>query len=164
LLEDFKLRRWAFVGGSTLGDQTTLWGKRIVDRLQIGENSTIGEFRITDLGDPLRDPFHVYAHRFTVFFPAAWCPDDASRHSVERIVELSKPAHTQHRLEFVQPRFRVGIQSTVGMDTAIGRFPEGVSEGVATVGYDAVLQDSPNEPPRPSYRIGVRSQIGAAAV
>jgi phage tail-like protein len=160
VLEDFQLRRWWFLGGSTLGDQTMLWGKRVTDRLQLSEHSTIGEFKITDVGDPLRDPFHHYAHRFTVFVPAARVPAEGARRAVERIVEASKPAHTQHRVEFVEPRFRVGVQATLGIDTAIGGYPAGVTAGAARVCYDAVLQDSPSEPATPRFRVGIRSQLG----
>jgi hypothetical protein len=164
ILEDYTLRRWLFLSGSTLGDHSTLWGARIVDRLQLGEHSTIGSFKLTDLGDPLRDPFHHFAHRFTVFVPGSWFPAETDRRMVERVVEFSKPAHTQHRVEFVEPRFRIEVQSTIGMDTAIGRYPTGVTEGEATIGYDAVLQDPANQPSTPRVQLGVRSQLDSTVL
>jgi phage tail-like protein len=164
VLEEFKLRRWALLGGSALGDQTMLWGRKVVDRLEIGENSTIGSFRITDLGDPVRDPFHVYAHRFTVFFPAACATDDASRRAVDRMIQLAKPAHTIHQLEFVEPRLRIGIQATIGLDTAIGRYPESTQTGVSMIGRDSVLGEPPGRPATPNFQVGVRSLIGSAVL
>jgi hypothetical protein len=164
ILEGFKLRRWLFVDGARLGDDSTLWGKRIVDRLELGENSTIGSFQITGVNDPLRDPFWVYAHKFTVFLPASMAPTDADRSAIQRIIDMSKPAHTQCVLELVEPRFRVGIQASIGLDTAIGRYPTGVREGDATLGYDAVLQDSPDEPAQPRFRVGVRSRLGSTVL
>lgn len=137
ILEGYQQRRWAFLGAATLGDRS-LWGKRIVDRLQIGENSIIGQFRITDVGDPLRDPFWVYAHRFTVFLPAACVPDEVTHKAVEQMIELTKPAHTQHTLELVRPSFRIGIQATLGLDTAIGRWPDAAVTGSTTVGRGVV--------------------------
>jgi hypothetical protein len=142
VLEGFTVRRWAFLGAATLGDRA-LWGKRIVDRLQLGEHSTIGQFRITDVGDPLRDPFHVYAHRFTVFLPAACVRDETTSRAVEHMIELTRPAHTEHQLELVTPRFRVGIQATIGLDTAIGRYPDPAVTGLTTIGRGVVAGRAP---------------------
>lgn len=164
VLEHYKLRRWLFVGNARLGGQSALWGKRIVDRLQVGEHSTIGTFRITGVADPLRDPFHHYAHRFTVFVPESIAPTDADRRMVERIVELAKPAHTEHTVEFVAARFRVGVQATIGLDAVIGRYPAGVVSGEARVGYDAVLQEPPTAPARPAVQIGRRSRLGTTVL
>jgi phage tail-like protein len=142
ILEGFTMRRWAFLGAARLGDRS-LWGRRIVDRLQLGEHSTIGQFRITDVGDPLRDPFHVYAHRFTVFLPAACVRDEASKRAVEQMIELTRPAHTTHELELVRPCFRVGVQATIGLDTAIGRYPDTAVAGRTAVGRAVVGGSSP---------------------
>jgi phage tail-like protein len=164
ILEDFSLRRLLMVGGATLGSQSTLWGKRIVDRLELGEHSTIGEFVITAVNDPLRDPFHRYAHRFSVFLPAWTGRTPDQQRMVERIVDLSRPAHAQARVEFVEPRLRVGVQASVGMDTVIGRYPAGVAAGEARLAVDAVLQDRPDEPDHPSFSVGTRSQLGTAVL
>ena len=42
ILEHFKLRRWLFVGEARLGDQSVLWGKRIVNRTQLNETARVG--------------------------------------------------------------------------------------------------------------------------
>lgn len=39
LLEHFKLRRWLFAGSARLGDDSVLWGQRIVNRSQLGRAS-----------------------------------------------------------------------------------------------------------------------------
>jgi hypothetical protein len=152
------------VGGATLGSQSTLWGKRIVDRLELGEHSTIGEFVITAVNDPLRDPFHHYAHRFSVFLPAWTGRTPDQQRMVERIVELSRPAHAEGRVEFVEPRLRVGLQASVGMDTVIGRYPAGVAAGEGRLAVHAVLQDRPDEPVHPSFSVGTRSHLGTAVL
>jgi hypothetical protein len=164
ILEDFRLRRWVFLGDARLGDQTTLWGRRIVDRLEVGEGSQVGTFKLTDIGDPRTDPLRQLANRFTVFVPAACCRDDATRRAVDRIIAISKPAHTAHRLELVEPRMRVGVQATIGFDTAIGAYPPGVTTGEARVGYDAVLQDSPALSSRPRLRVGGPASIGSSVL
>jgi phage tail-like protein len=164
ILEGFKLRRWLFVDGARLGDNATLWGTRIVDRLELGENSTIGSFQITGVDDPLRDPFWVYAHKCTVFLPASMARTDADRSALQRIIDMSKPVHTECVLELVEPRFRIGIQASIGLDTAIGSYPSGTREGEATLGYDAVLQETPDEPKQPRFRVGVRSRLGSTVL
>jgi len=164
ILEHFKLRRWLFVGDARLGDSSTLWGKRIADRLQLGEHSEIGTARVGGAGDPLRDPFHRFAHRFTVFVPESVAPTEHERRSIARIVELSKPAHTEHRLELVVPRFRVGVQATIGMDTAIGGYPPGMRTGEARLGWDSVLQDDPAAPGAGAPRVGGRARLGSAVL
>jgi phage tail-like protein len=62
-----------------------------------------------------------YAHRFTVLvYVLDDCDTETLLPVVERIVEVNKPAHTGHELCPVYPDMRVGVQSTVGMDTVVG--------------------------------------------
>lgn len=62
-----------------------------------------------------------YAHRFTVVAPLPDpCDAEVMRAVVERIVEVNKPAHTEHRVEIVQADARVGLQDRVGIDLVIG--------------------------------------------
>jgi phage tail-like protein len=72
ILEHFKLRRWLFVGAARLGDQAVLWGNRIVNRSQLNEEARMDRSQLITTQDPYRDPFHVYAHKFTVFVPASY--------------------------------------------------------------------------------------------
>ena len=74
---------------------------------------------------------------------------------VNRIVEVNKPAHTEHRLEAVYAASRLGIQSRVGLDLVLGAEEEprtrlGGNDGTATntgvLGVDSVLG-----PRRPDY-------------
>src|SRR6185436_20203783 len=105
---------------------SALFGASIVKRLQLGANDRIGEFRLVDSGDPLRDPFHVYAHRFTVVVPSSGAADpDLERRTLERIIEMAKPAHTVGELQISAGRLRVGAQAFIGVDTIIGDYPSG---------------------------------------
>lgn len=162
ILEHFKLRRWLFLNHARLGDQSALFGKAIVNRLQLDEHSRIGSFQLIDSGDPVGDPFHQYAHQFTVFVPAGQAASELERQTLERIVEMAKPAHTAGVLEMVGPRFRIGIQSFIGVDTIIGRYPDQVIEGRAKVGFDSVLGPSADEASAPTMRVGVRARIGSS--
>jgi phage tail-like protein len=161
IVEHFKLRRWLFLDGARLGSNSTLWGQEVVRRLQLDERSSLGEFPLTDSGDPLRDPWRVHAHRFTVFVPIVGPEDEARRRTIEQIVELAKPAHTEGRVCFGGPGAAVGTRCLVGVDTVLGRPPSCTVEGQARLGRDSVLGLDPDEAPTPTLRIGSRSRIGS---
>jgi phage tail-like protein len=161
ILEHFKLRRWLYVDHARLGDASVAWGKAIVSRLQLDEYDQIGTFQLIDSGDPLHDPFHHHAHRFTVFVPLGKIAHEVQVQTLKRIVEMAKPAHTQGCLQLVEPRFRVGIQSFVGVDTVIGSYPDGVITREGQLGYDTLLGDSPEENKSPTMRVGMQSRIGS---
>ena len=164
ILEHFKLRRWTFVNHVRLGDQTALWGETIVKRLQLDGYSRIGEFQLIDSGDPLRDPFHHDAHQFTIFVPLRGPESETQKQTLDRIVEMAKPAHTLGQVSFVQPRFRVGLQSFVGVDTVIGRYPDQTVMGEARLGFDSALGPSSDEAQPPTMRVGVRTRIGSSTL
>jgi phage tail-like protein len=163
IIEHFKLRRWLFLDSARLGEQSALWGKTIMNRLQLDENSQIGSFQLLDSGDPLRDPFYKDAHQFTVLVPLSGQSSPLQQQTLQRIIEMAKPAHTQGYLQIVQPRFRIGTQSLIGIDTVIGRYPDQVIAGEAELGYDTVLGPSPNDTP-PTMRIGTQSRIGSSTL
>jgi phage tail-like protein len=110
-------------GVDRLGAGPPLWSPSAVGRLQLGGYATVGEAQLVSVGDPEHDLFGAYAHRFSVFVPAAWVPDLAAERMVRRALDREKPAHTQYELCLVEPRLRVGVQSTVGVDTIVGVYP-----------------------------------------
>jgi phage tail-like protein len=161
ILEHFKLRRWLFLRAARLGDSSSLWGDAIVQRLQLDRYSRIGSFQLLDAGDPLHDPFHHYAHRFTVFVPKR---GGVRREVLQAIVDAAKPAHTQATAEVVDPRFRIGVQSLLGLDTVVGAYPGEVVTGTSRLGVDTVLGPSEDEAERPTLRVGVRARIGSTTL
>ncbi len=164
ILEHFKLRRWLFLDHARLGDQSALWGQAIVRRLQLDEQAEIGKFQLINHDDPLRDPFHVHAHQFTVFVPLRQGGSETQQQTLARIVEMAKPAHTQGTVRIVEPRFRVGIQSCIGLDTVIGQYPDPVVTGEGQLGYDTMLGPSADEAAPPTMRVGVRARIGSSTL
>jgi phage tail-like protein len=167
ILEHYKLRRWLFLDAGRLGDQARLWGQKIVNRSQlngpqIDGNAQLGVTQLNTRQDPLRDPFHVYAHKFTVFLPAWVGRLSGYNKSIARIIQAEKPAHTAHRIVYVEPRFRVGIQSMIGFDAVIGCYPQGVTLGEAALGKATVLSNQDYAPT--VMRIGNRSTIGSTAI
>jgi phage tail-like protein len=158
ILEHFKLRRWLFLGTARIGNDAVLWGSRIVNRSQLNENAQTGVTKLIGTQDPLRDPFHFYAHKFSVFVPACFGASDTARRSLMNLLESERPAHTQYQLEFVEPRFRIGTQSMIGFDSVIGLPPKGSRLEEMTLGKSSVLQQRVGGP---SFEIGRQARIGS---
>jgi phage tail-like protein len=161
LLEHFRLRRWLFLGAGRLGDAAVLWGASIVNRTQIDVNGRVGATQLVGTPDPLRDPFHVHAHRFTVFVPGSVGRSDTLRRALENLLRAESPAHTAWEIRYVEPRFRIGVQSMLGLDSAIGRVPRGgVTLGTTPLGPAAVLGQAPGARGVPSFEVGSGARIG----
>lgn len=161
ILEHFKLRRWLFLGAGRIGDQAVLWGKRIVNRSQLNDGAQIGHTQLLTTQDPYRDPFHYYAHKFTVFVPACYRESEAQRKSLENLLRASRPAATLAQIEYVAPRFRIGFQSVIGFDSVIARYPAGVTLNETPLGRASVLDAPPHKQGGPFLEIGNQSRIGA---
>lgn len=164
ILEQYKLRRWIFLDKSILGCDSALWGKGIVGRLQLDEYSRICSFKLVSTGDPMIDPFHQYAHRFSVVVPSSFCEGGAKERAIRQIVDVEKPAHTQYKICKVEPKFRVGLQSTISVDTIIGIYPVTVLGLRSALGIDSVLGETPAEKEQPTLRVGRKSRIGVDTV
>ncbi len=154
ILEHFKLRRWLHAGKGRLGSDSVLWGKRIVNRSELsGEDNTpsgnaqVDVTRLDGVPDPLRDPFHVTAHRFSVFVPARVGDTPLERTALEQLLVREAPAHTQVDVRYVEPRFRVGLQAMIGLDSVIARTPCGVRLDEAVLRQGSVLSGSRSVPP-----------------
>ena len=161
ILEHFKLRRWLFLGAGRIGDQAVLWGNRIVNRSRLGDGARVGVTQLRTIQDPLRDPFHYYAHRFTVFVPACYRASEGNRKSLENLLRNSRPAATLAQIEYIEPRFRIGFQSMIGFDSVIARYPAGVTLNQTPLGVASVLTKPPQKEGGPSLQIGSQSRIGA---
>jgi phage tail-like protein len=95
----------------------TVLGARVDEldtRFRIGFNSRVGQDTIIDGGAP-------FCFTVTVLVPATRFADLKKVAEVSRaIVDQQKPAHTSYTLRIETPRFRIGFQSTVGVDTVLG--------------------------------------------
>jgi len=164
ILELFRLRRWLVVDSAKLGDQSAVLGKDIMKRLQIGENSKIGSFQLIDYGNPSLDFFNSYAYQFIVIVPRWPGATDTDQMSLQQIIDMAKPAHTQAQLRWDEPRFRIGLQSFVGVDTVLAKYPVGMIEGQGSLGYDTVLGSPEESSKRPSSSVGRSSRIGCNTI
>lgn len=163
IIEHFKLRRWLFLDTARLGSTGALWGDAVMDRLQLDKHAQIGSFQLIDSGDPQHDPFYRDAHQFTVVVPLRKASDATQQQTLQRIINMAKPAHTQHNLRLIEPRFRIGTQAMLGIDTVIGRYPAQVVTGQGQLGYGTVLGPS-TEDEAPTMRLGTRSRIGSTSL
>lgn len=139
--------------GTTLGGADGLWSPAVERRFQVGVFDREGEIELVSTGDPQVDVFRHSAHSFRVYVPAALVrsPDDEAR--LRRAIELQKPAHATYELVLVEPRFRIGEQSTLELDTIIGAPLSGPLSCPA-------ITDPPSLPPH--QRLGFDMTLGCA--
>jgi phage tail-like protein len=156
VLEHFRLRRWLLLGVGRLGAQAVLWGQRIVDRSQLGTSARTGETRLVGTPDPVRDPLLVHANRCTVFVPCRY-RGEASRRSLRNLLRSEVPAGVEFDIDYVEPRFRIGVQSMIGFDAVVGRLPQGVALAGTPLGRASVLTSGARTD---NSRIGHDSRIG----
>ncbi|MEF7616359.1 phage tail protein [Aquincola sp. MAHUQ-54] len=171
VLEHYRLRRWMAAGHARLSDAAKLWGDRIVNRSRLEAGHTLeagggsggarlGVTQLLTMQDPLRDPFHVHAHRLSVFVPAGCIAAPGREAALARFIAAEVPAHAEARLVVVHPRMRVGVQSSIGLDAVIGlrTRPPVLGDASAPLGRATVLPaaGSPRtEPPRGAGRVRV---------
>jgi phage tail-like protein len=124
-----------------------LWGPGQIGRFQLGESSRLDQEKLTPGDSPELDVFVDHAHRFRVVAPAALVCDTATEDALCRAIAAEKPAHTAYELQLVGSRFRIGVQSTVGIDTILGGLPA------------ARLEPEGGEPMRPRAA-PIRNRLG----
>ena len=163
ILEHFKLRRWLHAGRGRLGDDSMLWGQKIVNRSQLSAGAQVGTSRLIGTPDPLCDPFHVHAHRFSVFVPARVRDAENERRALELLLARETPAHTLCDMHYVEPRFRVGVQATIGLDSVIARTPKDVHLGETALGQGSILSSPPARRGGPKLRVG-EARVGTTTV
>jgi hypothetical protein len=163
LLEMFRLRRWLVLDQSRLGDCSSVFGDDVLQRLRIGSNSAIGKFKLIDYGDPRFDFFNQYANQFIVIVPRWPGAGESDFQALQQIVDAAKPAHTVAEIRWAEPRLRIGLQSFVGVDTIVGKYPIGVIEGQGSLGYDTVLGVPGAPHPRP-LQVGRNTTLGSTSV
>jgi hypothetical protein len=69
-----------------------------------------------------------------VVLPAAWAGDPDRVAALRRAIEAEKPAHAAYDLDLVTPGVRIGVQSTVGVDTILGGPPPGLGSAGPRLG------------------------------
>ena len=157
IVERFVERRRLMLGRldtATLGAAAPLWSPAVEGRLQLGEFDREGDVSLVSHGDPPVDVFRHHAHSFRVYIPAAWVRSPDEEALLRRAIELQRPAHTTYELVLVEPRFRVGVQSTLDLDTVISAPHEG------TLGCPR-RADAPSRPAH--QRLGFDTVLGSGS-
>jgi len=150
LIEHYRLRQLIILpdkpdAGTALGSGTRLWSRDYYQRLQLGVYSHVGYFELTGEPEPDVEPLAWGANEFTVFFDCEPYEVLTTRQSVSQVVEREKPAYTKANYAPVFPRMRVGVQSTLGVDTRIGEFTPLLLGTTGTLDYDSILSCSRTE-------------------
>lgn len=153
-------------------NEPRLWGPGIVGRTQLDVYSRDGESRLIGVGDAERDAFHTHAHQFQVFVPSAWVQSRRDELRLRGAIREESPAHSCFEVCLVEPRLRVGVQSTVGLDTIVGGRPTTRLQPVdqsetphgrpprARLGYDTVLAGgSRDRPIGTGVRVGIDTRL-----
>lgn len=160
ILEHFRLRQWLLLNSqSTLGGQSVLWGNSLFNDAFLGDTTRLGTFPLGGESTSIEEGFAGYAHRFSVFVPAAQLRSPTVERQIRALIDAEKPAHTQYILHKVESRFRVGVQSTVGLNMMVGTYPQPVLNHCATLGSDTVLAPTPETLNTPAIQVG-RDRLG----
>jgi len=164
ILEHFKLRNWIFLGVSGgLDEGARLWSKNFYARLQLGVQSTVGEFLLTNAPAPASEPYDWGANQFTVLFPANPYTVSDTATKIQTVLDREKPAHTQAFLSPIYPRLRVGVQATLGVDAYVGKANAMILGKLATLNYDAVLARSPSDRDTQALGLSLYPRLGEDA-
>ena len=164
VLEHFRLRRWLWLGRGRLDDAAVLWGEQIVRRTRLGSNGQLGVTRLDTSPDPERDPWLVHGNRFSVFVPARLGRDERACKGLESMIRAESPAGTEGTVHYVEPRFRIGIQSMLGFDAVIAAVPEGMRLGATPLGAGSMLTEPPHLKGAPRIALGRDGRIGTTTL
>ncbi len=164
LIEHYRLRQLIILAdqpdsGAPLGSATRLWSRDHYQRLQLGVYSRVGYFELTGEPEPGLEPLAWGANEFTVFFDCDPYQVSATRQNVSQVVEREKPAYTKANYAPVFPRFRVGVQSTLGIDTRIGEPTPLLLGTTGTLDYDSILSCSKTETHLLAQHATLRPQV-----
>ena len=148
---------WEETQNSILG-ATTMLAPAQPQGAVVGASAVLDQSHLIaaeDFGSPL---FTDVAFQFSalVYRSEVTCADALAR--VRAVLDQEKPAHTAYHLCIIDPHFRVGFQSRVGIDTVVAGPPRSLALGTGqALGVDAALAG-----PSPSV-LGADSRLGVSA-
>lgn len=111
-----------------------------------------------DFGTPL---FTDVAYQFCVmvYRSQVMCPESLA--NLRRIIDQEKPAHTAYQLCIIDPHFRVGFQSRVGIDTVVAGTPRSLAlDSDRELGLDSALAGPTPSSIGAENRLGISTRLG----
>jgi len=150
---------WTSTGDSVLG-WTTMLAPAQPQGAVVGTSADLDQSDLIsceDFGAPL---FADVAFQFAirVYRSQINCLDALAR--LREIVDQEKPVHTTYHVCAIDPLFRVGFQSRVGIDTVVGGPPRSLALGVGQVpGPDTALAGPPPSLLGTDSRLGVSTRL-----
>jgi phage tail-like protein len=118
----------------------------IIEHYRLREQLEIEEDIACDSGSkwfigqkPFTPDASQVAHWFSVIVPASAVPDQQAFDTLEAVITAQKPAHTGFRVCVISPGLRVGQQSSIGIDTWLGHYPDAKGSGF-TLGQSSQLK------------------------
>ena len=120
----------------------------------VGTTATLDQSHLItqeEFGAPLFDDL---AHRFSVLLYRGGAFGEETFETVRALLDREKPAHTDYHLCLIEPNFRIGFQSRIGIDTVVAGPAPPARLATATSEMGLVLGGEP------AGRIGQRSGVG----
>jgi phage tail-like protein len=151
---------WQSTQNSVLG-WTTMLAPAQPQGAVVGTSAVLDQSQlITDdeFGSPL---FTDVAYQFSVLLyrSQVMCPEAIA--NIRAIVDQEKPAHTAYHLCVIDPLFRVGFQSRLGIDTVVAGPPRSLSLGTdQALGVESVLAGAAPSLLGDGSRLGVDTRLG----
>jgi phage tail-like protein len=150
---------WQGAQNSLLG-WTTMLAPAQPQGAVVGTSAVLDQSHlITDeeFGSPL---FTDVAYQFCVEVYRSQVIDPEKLASVRSVVDQEKPAHTAYHLCIIDPRFRVGFQGRLGIDTVVAGTPRSPAPGMdQSLGISSVLAGPPPSLLGAESRLGVTTRL-----
>jgi hypothetical protein len=160
LVEHYRLRRWLALDETMLDAGAKLWGADIVRRLQLDAHAQVGSFALVDGGDPLTDPIGAFAHRASLYIPVGEGFSAADSAALADVVEAARPAHVAIDIHLMRPRFVIGCDLLLGVNTILGTPVSPARTDVSRLGEDIRLSGPPHGLTlRQGVRLGADTQL-----
>lgn len=151
---------WQGTQDSILG-WTTMLAPAQPQGAVVGTSSDLDQSHLItddDFGSPL---FTDVAYQFTVGVYRGQVMCEGVLLRIRAVLEQEKPAHTAYQICIIEPRFRVGFQSRVGVDTVVAGSQRSLKLGSSQLlGEETVLAGTASSRLGVETRLGVTTRLG----
>jgi hypothetical protein len=82
---------------------------------------------------------------------------------MENLLRSESPAHTRWDVEYVEPRFRIGVQSMIGFDAVVAGLPPGLRLGSGALGVGTLIASATRPGGPAGLRVGRTGRVGTGS-